>query len=268
MRRFGVATIAVLALCVARAEAQVVHYLTAQTGGGCPATGTETTEDIHVDSVQGSCGSGVGGVDPNWFQYSASANSASGHLNVTGQLGVLDPPASFNPNNHVSVAGIQEKLTPTVPGPIHATLQIAEGVNVGGTVVRYEVSLRFNDSCSAFLAQYIGNGFKEDPDIVLSCPAFVGSATGDLNTLSVTFDDPSSTLDVMAQVRAEWFNFGLYPPKSGDYAINADLFVEPLENAAFIAASPNFLTQVPEPEESLGVGMAAAMGWIAKRRRD
>lgn len=131
MRRFGVATIAVLALCVARAEAQVVHYLTAQTGGGCPATGTETTEDIHVDSVQGSCGSGVGGVDPNWFQYSASANSASGHLNVTGQLGVLDPPASFNPNNHVSVAGIQEKLTPTVPGPIHATLQIAEGVNVG-----------------------------------------------------------------------------------------------------------------------------------------
>lgn len=85
----------------------------------------------------------------------------------------------------------------------------------------------------------------------------------------MTFDDPSSTLDVMAQVRAEWFNFGLYPPKSGDYAINADLFVEPLENAAFIAASPSFLTQVPEPEESLlGVGMLAAMGWVAKRRRD
>src|SRR6185295_16775581 len=119
----------------------------------------------------------------------------------------------------------------------------------GLTMRRYRVAM-VDNSCTAFLSQYVGNGFVEDPDIVTNCPS-AGSASGDLNTLSVTFENPQTTLDLLVSVRTEWFDFFAYPRTGGEYAISADLRVDPLVGAAFTAPSPNFLTLVPEPEESL-----------------
>ena len=231
MRRFGVATVAALVLCAGRADAQFDHRLGATTGGGCAA---ETTEDLDVDSVSNSCGTGVAGVDANWFQNDASADSATGHLTISSLLGYEDSPGSFDPDSLDTLASIQERLTRTEVGPIRATLQLSAGLQQAKAVVRWEATLRLTNACSAFVSQYVGNGFTEDPDLITSCP-FDGSATADLNTLTVTFDAPTTTIDLLAQVRAEYFNFGLYDLTSGEYEIAANLLIGPLEGADYTA---------------------------------
>jgi len=258
MRRFGATAIAALALCTGRAEAQFDHRLVAQSGPGC----SETTQDLDVDSLDVPCESGVIGVDPNSFSNRAVVDSATGDLNVTAQLSFEEPPGSFDPGSLDTIATIQERLTRTGLGPIRATLQFSSGLDIFGTVVDYEVTLRLTNACTAFFSQTAGNGSLGDPSSTANCPG--GSASADLNTLSVTLESPVTTIDLLAQIRAEWlFAYDL----GGQYQIDGDLRVDALGGASFSAPSPNFLTQVPEPQASLaGFTVFAALGRIARKR--
>jgi hypothetical protein len=147
-------------------------------------------------------------------------------------------------------------------------LVLAPALQQAGAVVRWEATLRLTNDCSALVSQFVGNGFTDDPDFVASCGTN-GTADAELDALTVVYDNPPvTTLDLYAQVRAEYDDFFGFGLTHGEYEIQADLFVEPLDGADYTAGSPGFLSNVPESGRALsGAAALTVLSGISGRRR-
>jgi hypothetical protein len=138
-----------------------------------------------------------------------------------------------------------------------------------GPVFRVSARLELGTECYVASSQARSPVLVEEPTFGDSCTdeltGSVGSIDGNTITASVSGNTLDGELEVDAWIDVDVFAFG--SGEAASYQVAGDLRVEAIgATAAF--ASPGFLTEVPEPEQSLAAfGALAAFALLSILRR-
>lgn len=250
-------------------NARAAHYLYAS---------PESTNDVNVQFVESSDEYGVPGVNDNYFSYHVTVSGASGHLTLDSNISTLGGGAlPFAPTGLDLQARIRESMevTDLGGGQIRASLTVDPTTDFAfdgpfvGPVFRVHGRLELGTECYVAFSQSRSPLLVEEPTFGDSCTdelaGSVGSIDGNTITASVSGDTLDGYLEVDAWIDVDVFAFG--SGEVASYQVTGDLRVEAIGATAEFA-SPGFLTEVPEPQDSLAMFTAlAAFALLSIRRR-
>lgn len=249
--------------------ARAAHYLYAS---------PESTNDVNVQFVESSDQFGVPGVNDDHFSYHVTVNGASGHLTLDSTISTLGGGAlPFSPTSLDLQARIRESMqvTDLGGGQIRASLSVMPTTDFTfdgpfvGPVFRVSARLELGTECYVAFSQSRSPLLVEEPSFGDSCTdeftGSVGSIDGNTITATVTGNTLDGYLEVDAWIDVDVFAFG--SSEAASYQIAGDLRVEAIGATAEFA-SPGFLTEVPEPEQSLiAFGTLTAFALLSILRR-
>lgn len=238
----------------------------------------ESTNDVNVQFVESTDEFGVPGVNDDYFSYHVTVNGASGHLTLDSTISTLGGGAlPFSPTGLDLQARIRESMqvTDLGGGQIRASLTVTPAADFTfdgpfvGPVFRVSARLELGTECYVAFNQSLSPLLIEEPSFGDSCTDELAGSVGSIDGNTITASVSGNTLDGELEVDA-WIDVDVFAFGSGEaasYQIAGDLRVDAIGATAEFA-SPGFLTEVPEPEQSLAAfSVLAAFALLSILRR-